>query len=80
MTIYAETERHESPDGGSAVTIERGDHGLWRYVQWEWKHPDPDLPDITEFSWYPTHWSGLFANADEVRAAAIAETAWLRVL
>lgn len=76
MTMYIEINRFESPDGQAALTIEQGDHGLWRFIRWKLYNPAPDIPELGEAVWVPSKWSGLYESECEAEVGAFAEVYW----
>jgi len=78
MTEYRDRQRYESPDGQSAITIEEGDHGLWRFTIWKWVAVQDNEDEFDHAYWLPSLSSGLYATAAEATAAARSRIDWLR--
>ena len=78
MRKYVEFKRVESPDGLKAVTLEEGDHGLWRFVTWKFYDPAPDIPEVGGPAWMLDGFSGFYASLAEADAAIMAELPWLK--
>jgi hypothetical protein len=69
MTEYRERSWLTNSDGLRAISVEQGDHTLWRYVEWRWYHPYPENPAVDP-TWSPTHWSGFYDSQAEVERGA----------
>lgn len=75
---YIEHKRFESPDGLEAVTLEKGDHGLCRFVTWKFYAPAPESSAFDGPAWMLDEFSGLYATLLEAETAARSQIAWLR--
>ena len=79
MTEYICQHRYESTNGQSAVTIEQGDHGLYRFTVWRWAPAEDDGSEFDHAYWIPSLCSGLYSTLGEVIKAAEAEVGWLQL-
>jgi len=64
--------RIESRDGRQYVEIMARDDGLFRFVE------STEMSDEGYVFWTPTHWSGIFDDADHAEREARATLPWLR--
>jgi hypothetical protein len=75
-TIYTPVKRIDAADGKSYVEIEVRDDGrFFRFVEWLWRL-DPE----GAYDWAPSHWSGLYPDAELAERHARATLAWLRAI
>ena len=77
MTTYVEHKRIESYDGLKAVTLEQGDHGLWRFVTWKFSDPAPDIPEVGGPCWMLDDFSGFYQSLADAQAAVYNELGWI---
>ena len=74
-----ELETMVSADGRYRVTFCRSSGGFFTFVEDSW-----DVEDLREFGggieegWTPSHFSGLYATEDDMRADAEGILPWLR--
>lgn len=78
VTEYRYRQRYQSPDGQAALTLEEGDHGLWRFTVWKWVETQGDHSEFEHAYWLPSFQSGLYAAVAEATAAARTQVDWFR--